>query len=166
VSAAEHRAAARDLRARCGILTTSDTRSLATDASGSLIADRLREAGHTVGAHLLTPDDRNAIEDALDALLGTCEIVVTTGGTGLSARDVTADAVAGRIETPLPGFGETFRMLSFDEVGVAGMLSRAVAGRVGRAFVFALPGSTGAVALAMDRLIVPVLPHLLRELRR
>lgn len=166
MSASAHEAAARRLTARCGVLTTSDTRTRADDSSGDRICERLMDAGHAVAARRLVRDERDEIDRALSGLLAASEIVVTTGGTGISARDVTADAVAGRIERELPGFGETFRALSVADVGVAGMLSRAVAGRSGSAFVFALPGSTAAVTLAMDRLIVPILPHLLRELRR
>lgn len=151
-----------------GLLTVSDTRSAGSDVSGRTMAELVAAAGHRVHAADLVPDDPAAVRDrvlawALDA---ACDVVVSSGGTGLSARDRTVEAVSGLFEVRIDGFGELFRMLSFEEVGAAAMLSRATAGVVRGTPVFLLPGSPKAVALGMTRLVLPQIPHVLRELRR
>jgi len=163
-----HNLASRDLIARCGVLTLSDTRDQATDSSGAYIKSTLQKAGHFVGEYAVIKDDSDAIYRTLFDWLGRTDIdcVITTGGTGITRRDTTAQVVERMIDTPLPGFGELFRMLSFQEIGAGAMLSRATAGVRRGKLIFALPGSTRAVELAMSRLIVPELRHLLREVRR
>ena len=153
---------------RCFVLTISDTRLAADDRSGDAIAALLEGAGHTITGRKIVKDDARAIRDAVSyaAKSGANDAVITTGGTGISARDVTADALAPLFDRALDGFGELFRMLSYDEIGSAALLSRATAGAVGRTIVFALPGSENAVRLAMEKLILPELGHVVRELRR
>ena len=166
-SVEEHRRHATGRRARAVVVTVSDSRTPSTDTSGDLIAARLEAADHQVVRRALVPDDAARIA----AELATClderpDLVVTTGGTGISRRDPTIEVVEGRLDKRLEGFGELFRMLSFDQVGSAAMLSRATAGLAGETLVFALPGSPAAVELALERLILPELPHLLRERAR
>ncbi|HET9300879.1 MAG TPA: MogA/MoaB family molybdenum cofactor biosynthesis protein [Candidatus Polarisedimenticolaceae bacterium] len=156
------------LRAAIGLLTVSDTRTEATDASGAEARRLLTEAGHAIAGYAILPDEPEKVAAQVKAWLGSSEIeaVVVHGGTGVSKRDRTFEALAGQIERPLPGFGELFRMLSFEEVGAAAMLSRATAGVASGKPLFVLPGSTKAVTLALSKLILPALPHLLGELRR
>lgn len=145
----------------CAVLTVSDTRTLDTDASGALIRELLEGAGHTVAARDILPDDPEPVRAWLAALAsGSVEAVILTGGTGLAPRDNTYDVVAGLLDKRIDGFGELFRSLSYAEIGPAAMLSRAVAGVMGRTVVAALPGSTNAVDLAMRRLLLPVLGHM------
>lgn len=167
MSAKDHRAAA-PATVACAVVTVSDTRTEATDRSGDAIAARLEAAGHRVAIRHLVRDDPEAIRLLLESHLasGGVDAILTTGGTGITSRDGTYEVVSDLIERPLPGFGELFRMLSFEQVGAAAMLSRACAGIAGRLVIFTLPGSEAAVTLAMDRLIVPELSHVIRELRR
>lgn len=153
---------ARDARrVACAVVTVSDTRTEADDASGSEIRSRLEKAGHGVEAYRIVADDpalvRRLIEDF--AAGGRVEAVLLTGGTGIAARDTTFEAVTSLLTKRIDGFGELFRMLSFEEIGAAAMLSRAVAGLAGTMAVFSMPGSTAACRLAMDRLILPQLAH-------
>jgi len=168
MSSEEHRATAAGLTAACAVLTVSDTRTEADDEGGRRIATALEGAGHRVVARTIVRDEPAAIDALLRTWLeaGEAEVVVTTGGTGITRRDTTVEVVERLLDKRLEGFGELFRMLSHREIGAAAMLSRAVAGLAGRAAVFALPGSPAAVRLALEELIVPELPHLLRELRR
>ena len=155
--------------AHVAVVTLSDTRTTATDASRRPgIADLLTAAGHRVADRQLLPDDPAALGPALIALLARHDVdaIVTTGGTGVGRRDQTIDVVDRLIDVPLPGFGELFRMLSYAQVGSGAMLSRAVGGVAHGKVIFALPGSPAAVELAVTRLILPELPHLLRELRK
>jgi len=190
-SVAQHRTAAHAQiePIPCAVLTVSDTRTVQTDKGGALIRDRLLTAGHEVVDQTIVPDEPDAIEGQLQRWLRPApsgddphprdrstpdanneprrlEVIITTGGTGISSRDTTIEIVSRELDRTLEGFGELFRMLSFEQVGPAAMLSRAVAGLAGQTLIFALPGSTHAVALAMDRLIVPELPHLVWERRR
>jgi molybdenum cofactor biosynthesis protein B len=163
----EHRAAAEGQRARCAVLTISDTRTPATDKGGQLIRDLLDEAGHRVDDYIIVRDEAILIERALTGWLGDrFDAILTTGGTGISSRDTTIEVVERMLDKKLEGFGELFRMVSWDEVGPAAMLSRATAGLVGETLLFAMPGSTNAVKTAMTKLIVPELPHLIWERRR
>ena len=141
------------------VLTVSDTRTLETDTSGGLAAERLTQAGHNVIARRLLRDELDVIRHELERLIEASEIdvVVITGGTGITARDVTPEAIAPLITKAIPGFGELFRMLSYAEIGAATIQSRAEAGLCGTTLVFALPGSTAAVRLALDKIIVPQL---------
>lgn len=171
MSAAEHERAAAGTVARCAVITLSDTRKPQNDASGDRIAELLVEAGHTVTERALLRDEPLELAAVLDRWLyrDDLDCVITTGGTGVSARDRTIGVVRERLVLELPGFGEIFRQLSFEQVGPPAMLSRAIAGISGwpnPSAVFALPGSTKAVELATGRLIVPILPHLIREMRK
>jgi molybdenum cofactor biosynthesis protein B len=150
----------------CFVLTISDTRTEADDTSGDAISRALTEAGHVVSARRIVPDEPSNVRDVIRAQAGTVDVVITTGGTGITSRDSTYEAIAGILEKHIDGFGELFRMLSFPEIGAAAMMTRACAGTVGRTAIFSLPGSEHAVRLAMTRLIVPELGHVVRELRR
>ncbi len=164
MSHSEHESAGRDRVARCAVVTCSDTRTPETDVSGNLIASLLEENGHEVVHRAWVTDDANPIRKAIaDALEGGAQIVITTGGTGISRRDTTFEAIQRLILTEIPGFGELFRMLSWEEIGAAAMMSRATAGLIDGAVLFALPGSRNAVELAMTRLILPQVGHFLVE---
>jgi molybdenum cofactor biosynthesis protein B len=147
------------------VITVSDTRTLETDSGGALVAELLRGAGHPVVSHEIVRDEPPAIRAALEKALTRedARAVVLTGGTGVSPRDVTPEAVEPLLERVVPGFGELFRMLSFQEIGSAALLSRALAGLARGRVVFVLPGSRGAVRLALERLILPELGHLAGE---
>jgi molybdenum cofactor biosynthesis protein B len=163
----EHRADA-PRHARCWVLTISDTRTTATDTSGAAIAQLLESHGHTVTARRIVRDEPDEVAAVVREQLarGEAQAIITTGGTGISSRDRTYEAICGLLERRLDGFGELFRMLSYQEIGAAAMMSRAVAGTSGRTIVFALPGSEAAVRLALTKLILPELGHLLREVGR
>ncbi|MFD0671514.1 molybdenum cofactor biosynthesis protein B [Cohnella sp. GCM10027633] len=151
----------------CAIITVSDTRTPETDASGQLIRRLLEERGYEVAGYSIVKDDYEGIRTLLleAAADPSTEAVLLNGGTGIAGRDTTYEAVRSVLEKEMPGFGEIFRMLSFTEdIGSAAILSRAIAGTIGRTAVFSMPGSTGAVRLAMTRLIVPELGHVMREL--
>lgn len=165
MSHTEHRSASQAHRATCMVITCSDTRTLQTDASGDLICKQLAAHGHTVSDRHIIPDSPAELERLLDGAKGA-GVSIVTGGTGLSSRDTTYDTLARRYDSPIPGFGELFRMLSFEEIGAATMLSRASAGRIGDMIIFSLPGSVHAVRLAMERLILPELGHMVRERER
>jgi molybdenum cofactor biosynthesis protein B len=167
MSVAEHRAASPS-QVACFVLTVSDSRTLETEGSGRAIADLLVEAGHTVVDRQLLPDDPDRVRQLVRdvAARGDARTIITTGGTGIARRDSTYEALTGLFEKTLFGFGELFRMLSFEEIGPAAMLSRATAGVVRGTVVFVLPGSPHAVRLAMTRLILPELGHIVRELTR
>jgi len=165
VSVTQHRKEA-PKSVRCFVLTISDTRTAADDPSGDAIADALAAAGHDVTGRDVVRDVPETVQDVIRQQTASVDAIVTTGGTGITVRDSTYEAVATLLEKRLDGFGELFRMLSYDEIGSAAMLSRACAGTIGRTVVFSLPGSRNAVRLAMERLIVPELPHIVRELRR
>lgn len=166
-SAAEHRAQSPQ-RIACAVVTVSDSRTLQTDTGGQGVVDRLLAAGHVVLAREIIPDDPERMRPLLLELAGRNEIdaVLLTGGTGISSRDQTFETVSRLLTKPLPGYGELFRTLSFQEIGPAAMLSRALGGVVGRTIVLTMPGSPAAVGLAMEKLILPELGHLVREARR
>jgi molybdenum cofactor biosynthesis protein B len=151
---------------QCIVLTISDTRTTATDTSGDAIAQTLTGAGHTVVKRGIVRDDPEAVRQLVSAAAADVPLVITTGGTGITSRDSTYEAIVTLLDKRLDGFGELFRMLSFDEIGSAAMLSRACAGTIGRAAVFALPGSERAVRLAMEKLVLPEIGHIVRELSR
>lgn len=162
----EHKQKSRDTPVRCGIVTISDTRTEETDKSGSLIRKALVEGGFDVADYRIVPDEPPEIGDALDAMCRNCEAILMSGGTGISRRDTTVEVVTERFEKTLPGFGEIFRTLSYNEIGAGAMLSRAVAGLYRDTLIFAMPGSTNAVRLALDELILPELQHLVWEILR
>ena len=148
------------------VVTVSDTRSPDSDSSGSCIQQLLRDAGHSVVAYEILKDEPNQIQTYLQVLAQRSDIqaVVVNGGTGIAARDTTYDALASLLEKTLPGFGEVFRWLSYQEIGSRAIASRAVAGVYRRKLIFSLPGSTAAVTLAMEKLILPELIHLVTQL--
>jgi molybdenum cofactor biosynthesis protein B len=147
------------------VITVSDTRTLEDDAGGRLIVQLLEEAGHPVASRVIVKDEPTEIAVAVESAAsreGTGAVIVT-GGTGVAPRDVTPDTIEPLLDRTIPGFGELYRVLSYQEVGSAALLSRALAGlREGRV-VFALPGSRGAVRLAMEKLILPELGHLVAQ---
>jgi len=149
-------------------VTVSDTRTLETDSSGRLISTLLEERGHRVSGRTLLKDEPGDVRQTVTALVNdsSVDVVITTGGTGITARDSTFEAIDGLLQKRLAGFGELFRMLSYHEIGAAAMLSRATAGLCGRTVILALPGSEHAVRLAMEKLVLPELGHLVREARR
>ena len=150
----------------CFVLTISDTRTEATDTSGTAIVQALEQANHQVTGRQLVRDEPETVRDVVLEQAGTVDVVITTGGTGLTSRDSTYEAIAGVLHKRIDGFGELFRALSFADIGSAAMLSRACAGTIDRTAIFSLPGSENAVRLAMTRLILPELGHIVRELRR
>jgi molybdenum cofactor biosynthesis protein B len=152
----------------CAVLTISDTRDAQTDTSGRAIADLLQTSGHAVADRQITKDEPADVATAVRSFLARSDVhaIVTTGGTGIARRDSTYDTLAAMFDRTLPGFGELFRALSYAEIGAAAMLTRATAGVVDRRVVFLLPGSEHAVRLAMTKLILPELGHVVRELRR
>ena len=142
-------------------ITFSDTRTAADDEGGALLGSLLAGAGHEVVTHRIVREDEAAVVGALDEALAApgVQAVVTTGGTGLGPRDVAGDLVAARLTRELPGFGEAFRRLSWEQVGPRSVLSRAVAGAAGDRLLVAFPGSVKAVRLGVEALLVPILPH-------
>jgi molybdenum cofactor biosynthesis protein B len=168
VSSIEQHRMAAPRSVRCAVVTVSDTRTAETDTSGALIRERLERAGHAVVFYAIVPDEREEIGRLVDELVQRpdCDAVLLNGGTGIARRDVTYEAIAERIEKRLDGFGELFRWLSYREIGTAAMLSRALAGVYRGRIVIAMPGSTGAVRLAMDELVLPELAHLVFEARK
>ncbi len=165
----QHIQSAKSQVARCAVLTLSDTRTEATDTSGRTIRRLLESHGHVVARHAILKDDPAAIEARLLELLGApdIDVILTNGGTGISRRDQTIAVIEKQFDQPLPGFGELFRMLSWEQIGSGAMLSRAAGGIArGRQILFAMPGSTKGVELAMTRLILPELKHLMAELHK
>ena len=153
---------------RVAILTISDTRTPETDTGGDVAKELLEGAGQEVVERRIVRDEVSGIRDNLIDLLARSDVdaVVTTGGTGISARDTTYEVVERMVEKRLDGFGEIFRMLSYEEIGSAAIMSRALAGSVGSKFVASLPGSRNAVRLAVEKLLVPELAHIVFELRK
>jgi molybdopterin adenylyltransferase len=152
----------------CAVITLSDTRTLEQDAGGATIVALLTAAGHVVRERRLIPDDPGLLDALLTELIarGDVDAIITTGGTGIGRRDTTIEVVNRKLQQELPGFGELFRMLSFEQIGSGAMLSRAIGGVAGGKVIFALPGSVKAVELGMSRLIVPELGHVVREMRK
>jgi molybdenum cofactor biosynthesis protein B len=153
---------------RCFVLTISDTRTEATDTSGTAISELLRADGHEIAGRHLVPDEPADVRATIQAQLANPDVqaIITTGGTGLSARDSTHETIEALLEKRLDGFGELFRMLSYHEIGAAAMMSRACAGTSKGKVIVSLPGSENAVRLAMTRLILPELGHMAREVAR
>ncbi len=149
---------------RCAIVTISDTRTEENDRSGSLMQVRLDRAGHEVALYRIVPDNPAVIKNVMQKLAGKVDAVLFNGGTGISKRDSTYEAVSAMLDKELPGFGELFRMLSYEEIGPAAMLSRATAGVYQDTLFFSTPGSLNAVKLALDKLILPELKHLVSEI--
>jgi molybdopterin adenylyltransferase len=148
------------------VLTISDTRDEASDTGGAAIVESLTSAGHVVAGRKVVRDDPATVANVVRGATVTADVIITTGGTGITSRDSTYEAIANLLDKNLDGFGELFRMLSYEQIGAAAMLSRACAGTIRRTAVFSLPGSEKAVRLAMTKLILPELGHVVRELRR
>jgi len=167
VSAGEHKAQAPPV-VGCYVVTVSDTRTEETDTSGRAIRDLLERAGHLVTGHAIVRDEPSQVAALVRGRLAdsATQVIITTGGTGISARYATYEAVAALFDKRLDGFGEIFRMLSFQDIGSAAMMSRATAGTVGRTAIFVLPGSLAAVRLAMETLILPEVGHVVQQLRK
>ena len=163
----QHREAAPEI-VRVAVLTISDTRTSETDTGGDVVEETMRGAGHEVVAREIVRDEATIIRTTLVDLLARSDVdaVVTTGGTGISGRDTTYEVVERMVEKRLDGFGELFRMLSYEEIGAAAILSRALAGTVGTKFLASLPGSRNAVRLGMEKLLVPEMAHIVFELRK
>jgi len=166
-STQEHRAESPQT-VTCAVLTISDTRTREDDRSGQLIRQHLDWRGHTIAAYEIVKDDALAIVETLQRWIADdgIQAIITNGGTGIAGRDVTYDAITGLLEKRLDGFGELFRMLSYPEIGAAAMLSRATAGIANGTVIFATPGSSNAVKLAMEKLIGPELGHVVHEVTK
>lgn len=166
-SVVSHRAAANPSLS-FAVLTVSDTRTESSDSGGGLIREKLAGAGHRIEAAAIVRDEVDDIARTVRSWTGNgaVDVVIVTGGTGLAHRDRTVEAVQPLLDRTIDGFGELFRMLSYGDVGSAAMLSRAFAGVIGQVPLFALPGSRNAIALAMDRLILPEIAHVVFECRK
>jgi molybdenum cofactor biosynthesis protein B len=153
---------------RSAVITVSDTRTLETDRGGQLIVDMLEGAGHQVTARHIVRDDPREIDPMLRKLADpeTTDVVLITGGTGIAARDRTFETISETLDKIMPGYGELFRMLSYEDIGPAAMLSRAIGGVLNNVIVLTMPGSVAAVQLAMEKLIVPEIGHLVYEARK
>jgi len=149
----------------CAVITVSDSRRTETDRSGQRIQELLRNQGHRIEYYAILKDEPDLITRAVCAAPVSAEVIIINGGTGLARRDTTFEAVSRLLEKEIAGFGELFRMLSFEEIGAAAMLSRATAGVAGNRVVFSVPGSPAAVELAMTRLILPQLGHVVGLVR-
>lgn len=154
------------LRVPCAILTVSDTRTFETDRSGQLIQQALQAAGHSIIRYTILPDEPDQIRSQVLEWCQTSELraIILNGGTGIAPRDTTYDAIEQLLEKTLPGFGELFRSLSYAEIGSRAMASRAIAGVCQEKLIFSLPGSSNAVKLALEKLILPELSHLVQQL--
>lgn len=158
-----------DRKIGLAILTVSDTRSVETDKGGDRVEELAVAGGFTVQTRAIVKDDQAAIQSKLTSWLAnpTIDVIITTGGTGIAQRDVSIEAVEPLLVKSIPGFGELFRYLSYvDDIGARAMASRALAGVARETLIFTLPGSVGAITLAMERLIVPQIPHLVREITK
>ena len=166
-SAEQHRRQA-PKRVGCAVITVSDTRTPETDSGGQTIVDMLETAGHTVLDRRIVPDEPDDLQAATMEFADTKDVdaILITGGTGIAERDQTPDTVDQLLTKRLPGYGELFRMLSYQEIGAAAMLSRAAGGLVGLTVVLTMPGSPAAVRLAMEKLVLPEITHLIEHARR
>lgn len=152
----------------CAVITVSDTRTLANDTGGQAVIDHLTAAGHQVAVREIIPDEPSRLRPLVDRLAAQADLdaILLTGGTGIGSRDLTYETINAMLSKPLPGYGELFRMLSYAEIGPAAILSRALGGLIGRKVVLTMPGSPNGVRLAMEKIIIPELAHLVREARR
>jgi molybdopterin adenylyltransferase len=168
MSVEKHREAAGHGPVTVALVTVSDTRTPDTDENGTYLQQQFSARGHIVAGYRIVKDEPDQVEAALDELvmIPGVQLVLFNGGTGIAPRDTTYDVIARKIEKVLPGFGEIFRMLSYQQVGAAAMLSRATAGVYRSKLVFSMPGSPKAVRLALEELILPELNHLAWEIAR
>jgi len=164
----EHKEASEGRVVACAVITVSDTRTEATDTSGAYLRETLEANGHKVVHYEILKDEPDQIRDCLDRVLGHDEphAVIFTGGTGIAKRDTTFDIVSASLDKTLPGFGEIFRYLSYEEIGAGAIMSRATAGVAKNTIVFSIPGSRNAVGLATEKLILKELSHLVWEVAR
>jgi molybdenum cofactor biosynthesis protein B len=164
MSATEHKAMA-PRQVRVFVLTVSDTRTDDTDTAGLAICERLKASGHVVAGKAIEKDEPVRVAELVrqQATIADVDAIITTGGTGLTSRDSTFEAIDALLTKRIPGFGELFRMLSYQDIGSAAMMSRACAGTIGRIVVISLPGAEKAVTLAMDKLVIPELAHLVQQ---
>ena len=153
---------------KCGVITISDTRTEESDKSGKLIRELLQNAGHQIVIYQIIQDEPSQIQTKLIQWGASSQLdsLIFNGGTGIAPRDITYDVLEGMLEKTLPGFGELFRFLSYQEIGSRAIASRATAGVYRQKLIFALPGSTNAVKLALEKLILPELNHLIKQLRQ
>jgi len=168
MSTQEHKKAA-PRTVNCKVITVSDTRNRETDKSGRLMIDLLEQAGHKIVDYVIVKDEAEPIQTEIvqGCASEDIDVILTNGGTGIAKRDVTIETVHNLLEKEIVGFGELFRMLSYQEdIGSAAILSRAIAGVVKNKAVFSTPGSTGAVKLAMNKLILPEIGHVVREIQK
>ena len=167
MSSLEHKAQA-PLSVACFVLTVSDTRTDANDTGGQAVRELLERAGHSISGHAIVKDEPSQVTAIVRRQLAdqATQVIITTGGTGITSRDGTYEAVDGLLEKRLHGFGELFRMLSFQEIKSAAMMSRATAGTAQGKVIFVLPGSENAVRLAMTRLIIPELAHVVQQVSK
>jgi molybdenum cofactor biosynthesis protein B len=163
----DHRAEGPDA-VTCGVITVSDTRTTETDTSGKLLQNMLQDCGHQVPFMRIVKDDASQIRDALEAACNDpdVQVVITNGGTGITKRDTTYDVVVGMIEKEMPGFGELFRFVSYQDIGTAAILTRATAGTCRDTIIMTLPGSGNACRTGMEKIILPEISHMVREVLR
>lgn len=167
MSVAAHQVSSTGLSVNVAVITCSDTRTKQRDTSGAYIRDCVERAGHRVVDYSLIEDSPVEIRKLILAHTESdTDVILVSGGTGISKRDNTFAAIQEMLQTPIPGFGELFRKLSFDQIGAASMLSRAEAGIIGSTLIFSMPGSRGAVQLAMQSLIIPQIGHMVSEIRK
>lgn len=167
MSTAEHKVEAEALGAlRGALITISDTRTESTDESGQVMRSLVEAAGHQVSLYRIVPDEIAAIQGAVQAALAEADFIITSGGTGMTPRDVTIEACRPLFTKELEGFGDLFRYISFQEIGSGAVMSRATAGSIGAVMLFCLPGSKGAVRTGLTRLILPEVRHLISHIRR
>jgi molybdenum cofactor biosynthesis protein B len=168
MGADEHRSKAGHGPVTVALVTVSDTRTAESDENRKYLESRLQELGHRVAAYRLIKDEPDQVRTVLDELAAMpgVQMVLFNGGTGIAPRDTTYDVISRQLEKPLPGFGELFRMLSFEQVGAAAMLSRATAGVYKKTLIVSMPGSPNAVQTAMEKLILPEINHLAWEIVR
>ncbi|MBB6454040.1 molybdenum cofactor biosynthesis protein B [Salirhabdus euzebyi] len=153
----------------CAVITVSDSRNKETDKSGKLLHELLYQENHQVNFYKIVPDEQSVIQGVVEKQIAdeSIEAIIINGGTGIAMRDVTIESVQPMLDKELPGFGELFRYLSYKlDIGSASMLSRSIAGVANQTAIFSIPGSTGAVKLAMEKLILPELGHMVMELKK
>jgi molybdenum cofactor biosynthesis protein B len=166
-SAAHHRIADERGPVRIGLVTVSDSRTIESDENGRYLKERITAAGHEPAGYIVIPDEPALVTDAVKELATAgAQVIILNGGTGIAPRDTTFDALTRLIERPIPGFGELFRMLSYEQIGAAAMLSRATAGTYRGVVIISVPGSPAAVRLAWEKLIEPEIPHLAWQVAR
>lgn len=167
MSTEEHKQMAEgERKIRIAVVTVSDTRTPETDKNGPYLQEEIEAAGHALVGYQIIKDEPDQVLAVLNEYLQIAQVILFNGGTGIAQRDTTFDALNARIEKPMPGFGELFRMLSYDQIGSAAILSRAMGGITQGVVIFSTPGSHKAVQLAWEKLIAPELGHIVWELKK